>query len=96
MIERLAEGMCDLEAILEKRDTVLCAPMLLIYAHKRCKTVGKSYNGALSNQSYYIRLQEHGSDWISFIFVFVSDREAVEKLDAKVRSERTTCGETVS
>ena len=24
------------------------------------------------------------------------DREAVQKLEAKVRSERTTCGETVS
>ena len=39
--DRLAEGMRELETIVEKRDMVLCAPMLLIYAHKRCKTVGK-------------------------------------------------------
>ena len=28
--------------------------------------------------------------------LFTADREAVERLDAKIRSERTTCGETVS
>ena len=39
--DRLAEGMRELETILDKRDMVLCAPMLLIYAHKRCKTIGK-------------------------------------------------------
>ena len=39
--DRLAEGMRELEPIVDKRDVVLCAPMLLVYAHKRCKTVGK-------------------------------------------------------
>lgn len=39
--DRLAEGMRELETILDKREVVLCAPLLLIYAHKRCKTIGK-------------------------------------------------------
>lgn len=43
-IDRLSEGMRELEAVVEKRDVVLCAPMLLVYAHKRCKTVGKLFN----------------------------------------------------
>jgi len=32
--------MRELETIQDKRDTVLCSSMLLIYAHKKCKTVG--------------------------------------------------------
>ena len=39
--DRLAEGMRELETILDKREVVLCAPLLLIYAHKRCKTIGR-------------------------------------------------------
>ena len=30
------------------------------------------------------------------IFLFYKDREAIQKLEGRVRSERTTCGETVS
>lgn len=29
-------------------------------------------------------------------FLFCKDREAIQKLEGRVRSERTTCGETVS
>ena len=44
--DRLAEGMRELETILDTRDVVLCAPLLLIYAHKRCKTIGKRHTTA--------------------------------------------------
>ena len=33
--------MRELETILDKRDVALCAPLLLIYAHKKCKTIGR-------------------------------------------------------
>ena len=32
--------MRELERILEKTEVILCAPMLLAYAHKQCETVG--------------------------------------------------------
>ncbi len=35
------EGMRELERIMDKQDVILCALMLLIYAHKKCETVGK-------------------------------------------------------
>lgn len=34
--------MRELERILEKPEVVLCASMLLTYAHKQCETVGKT------------------------------------------------------
>ncbi len=42
--DRLTEGMRELEVIVEKRDVSLCAAMLLIYAHKKCKTIGECAN----------------------------------------------------
>ena len=39
--DRLTEGMRELEPILEKRDVILCVPLLLVYAHKKCTPVGK-------------------------------------------------------
>eukprot|EP00731_Ephydatia_muelleri_P012930 Em0007g240a len=60
MEDRTSEGIRELESISDKRDMVLCSSMLLIHAHKKCKTV---------------------------------DREAIQQLETKIRSERTTCGE---
>ena len=40
--DRISEGMRELDAIRDKRDVILCTTMALMYAHKRCKTVGKS------------------------------------------------------
>ena len=39
--DRTSEGIRELESISDKRDMVLCSSMLLIHAHKKCKTVGK-------------------------------------------------------
>ena len=44
--------MRELESIVDKRDVVLCAPLLLIYAHKKCKTIGEEnpvYNCCFQN-----------------------------------------------
>lgn len=60
MEDRTSEGIRELESIADKRDMVLCSSMLLIHAHKKCKTV---------------------------------DREAIQQLETKIRSERTSCGE---
>ena len=38
----ITEAMRELEGIQDKRDTVLCSAMLLVYAHKKCKSVGVS------------------------------------------------------
>lgn len=38
---RESEGMREVEAVQDSKDVVLCAKMLLIYAHKKCKIVGK-------------------------------------------------------
>jgi len=60
--DRLAEGMRELETILDKREVVLCAPLLLIYAHKRCKTIGKlgirELYGVLAMTATYMYLLE--------------------------------------
>ena len=40
--DSLTEAMRELEGIQDKRDTVLCSAMLLMYAHKKCKSVGTS------------------------------------------------------
>lgn len=40
--DRTSEGIRELESISDKRDMVLCSSMLLIHAHKKCKTVGKT------------------------------------------------------
>ena len=39
-VDSISETMRELETIQDKRDTVLCSAMLLVYAHKKCKTVG--------------------------------------------------------
>ena len=39
-VDSISEAMRELESIQDKRDTVLCSAMLLVYAHKKCKTVG--------------------------------------------------------
>ena len=59
---------------------VLCSSMLMIHAHKKCKTVGEL--------QYYTspRPPHHHGD---------ADREAIQQLEGKIRSERTTCGEKV-
>ena len=38
---RESEGMREVEAVQDCRDVALCAKMLLVYAHKRCKIVGE-------------------------------------------------------
>ena len=40
--------MRELENLLDKRDLVVCAPLLLVHAHKKCKIVGKLISTALS------------------------------------------------
>ncbi len=40
-LDRMSEGMRELEPIVEHRDVMLCAPLLLIYAHKKCTPVGE-------------------------------------------------------
>ena len=40
--DSISEAMRELEGIQDKRDTVLCSAMLLVYAHKKCKSVGVS------------------------------------------------------
>ena len=39
--DQLPEGMRELETLLEKKDLVVCAPLLLVHAHKKCKIVGE-------------------------------------------------------
>ena len=38
--DSITEAMRELEGIQDKRDTVLCSAMLLVYAHKKCKSLG--------------------------------------------------------
>lgn len=38
---RETEGMREVEAVQDSREMVLCARLLLIYAHKMCKIVGR-------------------------------------------------------
>ena len=40
--DSISEAMRELEGIQDKRDTVLCSAMLLVHAHKKCKSVGAS------------------------------------------------------
>lgn len=42
VIDSISEAMRELESIQDKRDTMLCSTMLLVYAHKKCKSVGVS------------------------------------------------------
>lgn len=42
VVDSISEAMRELESIQDKRDTVLCSTMLLVYAHKKCKSVGVS------------------------------------------------------
>ena len=42
--DRLSEGMRELEVLVDKRDTLVAAPLLLIHTHKKCQTVGGSYS----------------------------------------------------
>ena len=39
--DQIPEGIRELESLLDKRDLVVCAPLLLVHAHKRCKLVGQ-------------------------------------------------------
>lgn len=42
VVDSISEAMRELESIQDKRDTVLCSTMLLVYTHKKCKSVGVS------------------------------------------------------
>ena len=46
--DNLPEGMRELENLLDKRDLVVCVPLLLVHAHKKCKIVGKLISTPLS------------------------------------------------
>ena len=39
-VDSISGTIKELETIQDKRDTVLCSAMLLVYAHKKCKTIG--------------------------------------------------------
>ena len=46
VLDSISEAMRELEGIQDKRDTVLCSAMLLVYAHKKCKSVGVFSHGS--------------------------------------------------
>ena len=39
--DQIPEGIRELEGLQDNRDLVVCAPLLLVHAHKRCKLVGQ-------------------------------------------------------
>ena len=39
--DRVQEGMRELEQLKDKRDVNICSIMALIFAHKKCKSLGK-------------------------------------------------------
>ena len=39
---RESEGMREVEGVLGSQVMVLCGRLLLVYAHRRCKTIGES------------------------------------------------------
>ena len=38
--DQIPEGIRELEGLIDKKDLVVCVPLLLVHAHKRCKLVG--------------------------------------------------------
>ena len=41
LTDRLVEGMRELTAIQDQQEVCLCCPLLLIHAHRKCKTVDR-------------------------------------------------------
>ena len=62
MEDRLAEGMRSLQTIKDKRDVILCSSMALVYAHKRCSTIGKKNTSKKIMTSHtYVTSSRQGS-----------------------------------
>lgn len=59
--DRLAEGMRSLQTIKDKRDVILCSSMALVYAHKRCSTIGKKKTPRKNNNVTYVTSSRQGS-----------------------------------
>lgn len=66
--ERLVEGIRELSSLQDKGDLLLCVPLALVHAHKRCETVGQ-WLIMLSNQHLHT-LKWSDTFYLLYLFYF--------------------------